>query len=333
MDTITREDVAQALTATGLPTTPDQVTDEQLKQFAAELEMEPSLTPPTETPAESPADQPPAEPPPAEAPAPEPKPDAPPAPRVWTEDELKDPQGNPNHPLHDIWVKERQEKLDLKRRIEELEAKNNPLHDKEINDPESETFGAITLEEATLQGGNVMKEYLAARDAYHDGIRSEEAARITQQQQSESEQRAALDRAIEEYKSKIPDANPDAVIRRHGRTLLDGTPNPNFRPLTWEEGHAVNEIEAAGGLAAYKQKLREEGARSAAVPPPQQLAEPPIQSFSNGMGVPPGTPIPGAKLPTNINDVATELARGRQFSLQEILDMEKTIPGLAEMLR
>ena len=324
---ITKEDVAQALTDSGSPTTPDLVTDEQLADFAKQVDMEIAPANPPDAP------PPPADPPATPPPPPPPTPDAPPAPKVWTAEELRDPQGNVDHPLHKEWVERNQRELEMQRRIKDLEEKAKPpstLHDKDINDPDTQTFGAISLEDATLQGGEVMIEYLAARDAYRDGLREEQTRQAAEHNAQKASAQETWNKAVEDFKAKIPDANVDLVVKRHARNLPDGSANPDFRPLNLVEAYGVNEIEAAGGLLAFKQKLREEGARSAANPPPPALTNTPMQSFGNGDG----NPLPvrsGGTLPSTWAEVQAEMLKGRDFTFDEISDMVKTIPELATL--
>lgn len=320
---LTKEDVARTMTANGQPTTPEEVTDEMLldisRQTGIEVaKVEEVTSPPTP------------ELPKVEVTSPQtlanilegdPSDPGHPAYAIWQKarDALVkgDPQGDPNHPLHALYAEKQrlfQENQALKKAIPD------PIHDLEINNPDNDMFGGISLEEATLQGGEVMKEFLVARDAYRDGIATEtyNAAR-TQADQIQTA-KTAWQQTIDDFKAGTPDAPVDKLIERHSQYLPDGSPNPRFTPLTLPRANILYQIEEAGGLEAYNKAQYEKGFAAARTSPP--ITPPTMQSLTNSDGRTIMQVSQG--LPLNFEEVKAEVARGRKFSYQQIVDMEKS---------
>lgn len=173
---------------------------------------------------------------------------------------------DPSHPLHPLFREPTANYTRSQQRAAELERENAALRaqivtlpkDSVVDDPSKGIYGGISLE-AIRNGDDIEHtevDHLRAQMDYE----KREAARIANESvlRQQRELEAQQDRAERsEFLAKTPDGNPEELLEIFAFDVLeDGkTPNPKFKPPTYEELHLLHQVRNGKLIAADKSEV------------------------------------------------------------------------------
>lgn len=179
---------------------------------------------------------------------------------------LKDPLRNERHPNHGIVAENQKTARQALEAKAAAEAEANNLkatlagileRDKGLNDPEKGIYGGHT--EQDVEDGTITTlQYLRDKETFEKAM---VASRNIAQDRSQQLQSmwSGIDRETGALKSKHSDADVDGLLKRFVPFDREGKPNPDYRPLTVEEGHFVHLMQSKGGLDKLREQYIEEG--------------------------------------------------------------------------
>jgi len=182
---------------------------------------------------------------------------------------LKDPINDTSHPNHKL-IKDNQiaarSALEAKAKAEaELQELQITLaefmaDDKSLNDPVNEVYGGLSRERirSGVDEDHSEMDWLLAKQKFEKT--QSIGQRISQSRSAGiSETWRNLDTESESLRKTQADADVDSILRRFVPIDRTGKPNADYRPLTFQEGLLVTQIDKQGGFENLKTSLIDEG--------------------------------------------------------------------------
>jgi len=168
-----------------------------------------------------------------------------------------DPVGDNSHIFHKPFrdtqtaLHEKAEQLaELQRNIQAIAQQLRTENVSGKDDPENAVFGGVSAEDVDSDS-SLFSTYSRARERYYN-----KQAILAEDARMRANAAREQERTEIEFKAKHPDVDIETIYNDLSVTTKDGKRNPNFRPITLEDGRILQVVRSAGSLEKYVENVK-----------------------------------------------------------------------------